>query len=277
MTRKSKMSQVFYHLAKFYFFLVVLAAMVMQCNNYKPALTSNLNNLQHPFDIEKLHKAAICGQIEMMQTLLIKGVDINARNCYGQTSLYLAIKNEQLLMFKFIVEQANVDVTIPDNVGWAPLHEAAIKGNPEIVKKLLERGTQINWPNNNDLTPLHLAVLNGHTEIVQLLLDNGARVNLKDKHRRPIPICGISCRDNPAVIQALLDKGAHIDQRDESGSTPLHNAIIFREIEVAKTLIRNGANIYLTDKMDKTPLQYATKKLANELRALKPKDNLIKW
>ncbi|KAG4106643.1 ankyrin repeat-containing domain protein, partial [Neocallimastix lanati (nom. inval.)] len=58
--------------------------------------------------------------------------------------------------------------------GRVALHYACEKGNIEIVKLLLKKGSPINIYDNNFFTPLYLASFNGFYEIAELLLENGA-------------------------------------------------------------------------------------------------------
>jgi ankyrin repeat protein len=56
-------------------------------------------------------------------------------------------------------------------VGRTPLHEAAVRGEAEIGRLLIERGADVNARGgNHDATPLHAAAVCGHRELVDLLL-----------------------------------------------------------------------------------------------------------
>jgi ankyrin repeat protein len=56
-------------------------------------------------------------------------------------------------------------------VGRTPLHEAAVRGEAEIGRLLIERGADVNARGgNHDATPLHIAAVCGHRELVDLLL-----------------------------------------------------------------------------------------------------------
>ena len=59
------------------------------------------------------------------------------------------------------------------------IHEAAMYGNIEAVKKHLAAGTDVN-ANDGGWTPLRAAASNGHKEVIELLIANGADVNAKD-------------------------------------------------------------------------------------------------
>ena len=60
----------------------------------------------------------------------------------------------------------------------APIINAAIHGNLELVHILLEYGADPNWCCCSCVTALHEAILKGHTDVVGLLLANGADVTI---------------------------------------------------------------------------------------------------
>ena len=62
-------------------------------------------------------------------------------------------------------------------------------------------------------------------------------------------------------IQKLLDSGKDINQRDKTGFTALHWAAMTNKIEVAKFLIKKGADVNIRDsKMNMSPLDVAQAK-----------------
>ena len=60
------------------------------------------------------------------------------------------------------------------------IHEAAHKGNIEVVKQHLAAGTDVNEKGGGNVTPLHAAAAGGHKEIAELLIAKGADVNATD-------------------------------------------------------------------------------------------------
>lgn len=100
---------------------------------------------------------------------------------HGLTELHVSAFNNSFEKTKKLL-QNNMNPNIIDELGWTPLHDAAIQGNTEIVKLLLEAGANVNAQDKEDLyTPLHDAARMNHSEIVRLLLACGADTSLKDR------------------------------------------------------------------------------------------------
>ncbi len=64
------------------------------------------------------------------------------------------------------------------------LHLAVENGHYEIVRLLIEKGTNVNCVKVNLVAPLHLATTNGHLDIVQLLLNYDANIEAKTAMQR---------------------------------------------------------------------------------------------
>ena len=102
------------------------------------------------------------------------------------------------------------DITISLSFEWAIQN-----GRAEIVKRLIEEGTNVNetvhdgWcPSSSpQRTPLMVACDKGFTEIVSLLVDKGADVNVKDKWKRTALM--FACQKGYIeIVSILLCKGA---------------------------------------------------------------------
>ncbi|KAF3423546.1 hypothetical protein E2986_00039 [Frieseomelitta varia] len=61
-----------------------------------------------------------------------------------------------------------------DSEGLLPIHWAADRGYLEIIKKLIEKGTDVNAQDEDGQTPLHYAVSCGHHHVVEYLISIGA-------------------------------------------------------------------------------------------------------
>lgn len=74
------------------------------------------------------------------------------------------------------------DVNAPDDeVGLAPLTWAALHGQTEAMRLLIEKGADVNARSEDGNTPLHVAAFLGQAEAAKLLIDSGADINARDE------------------------------------------------------------------------------------------------
>ncbi|XP_034741598.1 BRCA1-associated RING domain protein 1 isoform X2 [Etheostoma cragini] len=107
------------------------------------------------------------------------------RNHKGETLLHLAAIKGDVEAVKELLDQG-ADPNLKDNAGWTPLHEACNLGHLAVVEMLASRGALLNTPGYENDSPLHDAVRNGHTAIVKLLLQLGASQNVLNLYgKRP--------------------------------------------------------------------------------------------
>ncbi|XP_043986803.1 BRCA1-associated RING domain protein 1 [Gambusia affinis] len=110
---------------------------------------------------------------------------VRKRNLRGETPLHLAAIKGDVDSVKELLDQG-ADPNLKDNAGWTPLHEACNLGHLAAVKVLVARGALLNTPGYENDSPLHDAVRNGHAAIVKLLLQLGASQNVLNLHgKRP--------------------------------------------------------------------------------------------
>jgi ankyrin repeat protein len=107
--------------------------------------------------------------------------------------------------------EAGMDVNAPIAQGGTALAIAAVKGNPELVKMLLDKGANPNAAmtsgTSKGVTPLMAAVAGGHLEVVKLLLAKGAKINSKDDHGLAA-LDYAKAKNNPDILSTLWEHGA---------------------------------------------------------------------
>ncbi|KAJ3439784.1 ankyrin repeat family protein [Anaeramoeba flamelloides] len=129
------------------------------------------------------------GSLEIAQRLLQYGSNVTySEPEYGFTALFVAIENghfeivQELLNFSQSETNSETNVLL-DQVSLSeetPLHLAATNGNLEIIKLLIDSGSNLESKDDCDLTPLMCAVENDDEEAVLLLLNNGAKITEND-------------------------------------------------------------------------------------------------
>ena len=121
-----------------------------------------------------------------------KGLDIEARNFYGDTALHRAVWFGHFdTVLAFISHGANVNAF--NNKGNTPLHWAAGKGRRDIAFLLISHGANVNAFNDKGNTSLHLSAGRGYIETVTLFLERGADIHSVNKlGQRPLDLADSS-------------------------------------------------------------------------------------
>lgn len=89
--------------------------------------------------------------------------------------------------------------------GHTALMRAALEGNTDTVRELIQEGVDINQRDENGRTALMFAVMNSHYETMKVLLEHGADVQAKsDQGGTALMAAALS--GDLRMVQALLDK-----------------------------------------------------------------------
>lgn len=181
-----------------------------------------------------LEKAAWVGDLPIVEYLIAKGANVNARDSESKaTVLWSAVSNGHTEIVKALIA-AKADVALRDKYGASVITTAAAAGNQEIAGLLLDAGANVGDAGSG-LTPLAYPVSSGNVEMIRFLVGRGADVN----------------------------QGAKT-----GGQTALITAILGAKIESVKTLIELKANVNTKMKDGTTPLELAQKGDQEEIIAL---------
>jgi uncharacterized protein len=94
-----------------------------------------------------------------VHALLNRGFDPNTINERGLTGLYLALRDSSMKTAQVLIEwpKTNIESRTPQDE--SPLMMAALRGQTEIVRKLIARDADVN---KTGWTPLHYAATSAH-------------------------------------------------------------------------------------------------------------------
>jgi predicted LPLAT superfamily acyltransferase len=123
---------------------------------------------------ERLRLAAYKGDSEAASQLIAEGVEIDAKNEYGNTALMVAVIGGHLEIVKDLIA-GGADVNARNRAESTALMLAAKKGHFEIVKALLAAGADVNARTAGGVTALFVAESGGHTAVVEVLRKAGAK------------------------------------------------------------------------------------------------------
>ena len=221
-------------------------------NTKEPEELNELVSGESKLKITPLQNAIQSGNVEIVNDLLEKGVDINKKDSRGNIALNhatLVIKyierdirtnrSEDTVMLNYIsifnniLEKTGNDdvIDIANDTGINPFHSAMQLENVEIAKAILEKYPMLlDEEDGNNLTPLSWAIQSNNTKMARVLIEKGANVGHKFYT-------------------------GHLYE-----TTPLICALMSGEKDIAKLLIEKGADVTLSDSKKKTPLKLAKEK-----------------
>uniref|UniRef100_A0A8C5YZF1 Ankyrin repeat domain-containing protein 42 n=1 Tax=Marmota marmota marmota TaxID=9994 RepID=A0A8C5YZF1_MARMA len=259
------------------------------------------------------HIAAIRGQDACMQALVINGANLTAQDDYGCTPLHLAATHGHSFTLQIML-RSGVDPSVTDKREWRPVHYAAFHGRLGCLQLLVKWGCGIETVDHNGNLPVHLAAMEGHLHCFKFLLsrmnsgtqalkafnDNGENVldlaqrffkhnilqfiqgakyegnDLGDQETLAFPGHVAAFKGDLEMLKKLVEEGViNFNERDDTGSTPMHKAAGQGHIECLQWLIKVGADSNITNKAGETPSDVA-KRFAH-LAAVKLLEGLQKY
>ncbi len=234
-----------------------------------------------------LHYFARVDRANLVKFILERGAGVNALDVGGQTPLHHAARGGSPCVVGVLL-RFGANPSLRSNAGRTALDLAILDGNVPVVRELC-RVTPINSTGLRGETSLHLACFTGSVASVQILLVAGADAARRDNHwasalhyavgKKRLGVVealiehgvdvdavnrsGVSAVQNAArlgchqVVAALAVAGAHLGRQDRTGSCALFVAVSGGHLSIADFLIRNGADVTITDRAYNTALHLA--------------------
>jgi ankyrin repeat protein len=191
-----------------------------------------LSSISYSQDFDKLANAVVNKDLNMLDSLLNAGIDIN--------------------------------VTEEDRGATVLLIACSFKDYENVVSILISRGADVNFKGKDGRTPLMWAAGNS-LETSKILLDNGADIKAKGDDGMNAFIQSafgiLSKKVDTKVMDLLIENGADVNSalsgKDAAGWTALLFASVNGNIELADYLISQGANVNHTSNEGSTALSLA--------------------
>lgn len=187
------------------------------------------------------------------------GPELKDESEQTQRDVFDIVKTGELQEVEELVERNGSEVLCSrDEWGYTPAHWAALDGNVEIMRLIVDRGAPFDLPclGTQGPRPIHWACRKGHSQIVQVLLQAGVPVNGAD-FKGLTPLMTACMFGRSATAAYLLGMGALHHLVDINGDTAMHWAAYKGHADLIRLLMYAGANLQNPDHFGSTPLHLA--------------------
>jgi hypothetical protein len=187
-----------------------------------------------------LHAAAARGDVATLTQLLAAKADINQRDAYGRTPLHVATFAKQRAAVRTLI-QAGADTGALENDRYDAVTIAAVADDEETLRTLLGLGASAKLVTSRfEGTALIAAAHLGHDGVVRQLITAGAPLdhvnNLHWTATIESIVLGNGGARHQATLRALVEAGANLQLTDRHGKTPLDLARSYGYAEMVRLL-----------------------------------------
>ncbi|KAF4519782.1 hypothetical protein B566_EDAN009032 [Ephemera danica] len=209
-------------------------------------------------------------------------------------SIFDVVRTGELIDIEALVEKLGSEaLSSRDQWGYTPAHWAALDGNLDVMRYLVERSVPVDLPclGTQGPRPIHWACRKGHVAVVQVLLQRACldarplQLTCWECKRSTISLTSMetqrctgqhtrvsdatfldTSKSHPELIRLLMYSGVDLQKPDNFGSTPLHLACLSGNVNCVKMLCeKSKIELEPRDKNGKTPLMLAKSHRHNDV------------
>ena len=203
---------------------------------------------------------------KVVDYLVRHGVTLNKANETGRTPLTYAAESGNLEVVKILLRNGANPNFKQEHFGWSPLETAIYHKNDAIVdamisasntaaaggsllmaagenngnaiKKLLEKGVDINSKGKGGMTALMVAIDKGYVDLAQFLLASGAALDVGSLNGET-PLCMASRKNLPELVEELLKHKVDVD----APCGAVFGAASVNSVQIVQMLAEAGADM----------------------------------
>jgi len=220
--------------------------------------------------------------IYAVNKLLDAGASVEATNNFGQNALYFANGDEELECLLYAggakdglcsiisheTDENKIEQLLKEDYSADVLNKAlgiAVSKNTNlnIIRKLIDKGADVNTTINGEYTILTLSLKNPNLDIVKYLVSQVKDINAIGLNGKTALIVAAETNVPIEIIDFLLQHGADANIKEKRGQTAILRAMEHNCSEkVIDLLLQYGSDINIQDVNGKSLLYCATEKAA---------------
>jgi len=224
-----------------------------------------------------------------VELLLTSGADVSLADREGNTALHMASFLGRTDLVRLLLK-AGADPELRNHLGFSSLDNVAITWSEGLedyyhhVERVLdttldlekiraERPKILRLLASESTTPPDLAppvsiwqaAMTGNTAAIEQHVGAGTDLNLKEDLSGSTPLMVASTFGQVEVARFLISEGADLDARNNSGGTALHVACFFSQPAIVELLLNAGADPNAVNSRGLTPLDVVSIEFDEEL------------
>ena len=203
--------------------------------------------------------AANHGQSAVFKLLLERGAHPRHGTVGNRIPLHFAAEGGHVEIVKQLLNQPKADINFRDKEGQTAFFKAAHEGRKEVIKLLLQQNDiDVNAASKDGFTPLLQALFGGCNNIARMLLARPELdVNTADQNYGQTPLWMAASGDKEIFQEILKRQDLDVNRRSRYGETALGRAARQSYNEVIPLLQDAKADVNASDDSDSTPLIHA--------------------
>lgn len=203
-----------------------------------------------------LHFAAYYGYMDLASRLLNLGCERQPQTHLRETPFFIAMASHRAEIIKLFLANGMGTSDLEAFDGTTYAHVAATFGRLDVLNELVKMNRSIIFKTTEaGVDALYIAALFGHHTVVEFLILSGMKPSGMGCFV-DIPLAGAAGNGCIQTVDTLLRLGARVNETDMWRRTPLSRAVDDGYLNIARHLLKAGANPYIPDAMGFTAFDY---------------------
>ncbi|VDI26531.1 Hypothetical predicted protein [Mytilus galloprovincialis] len=219
-----------------------------QNNSFRAQINDTTSYLVR-YGLTPLYEACMDGDMNIVQSLIAKGANVNMKTNCGEPPLVAACQQGHGFLIQLLIDK---EADISDAL------LVAVQNDYDTTVKILSyKGRNLSYQTDDGTSLLKLGFEHGSIKVIAFLLQKGADITeLRNCYH--LPLCIACTKGYDETVNLLIKQGANSYERcHKDGKTPLWSACQRGFNKVVDILIKNGSDVYEMNETGQTLLHVA--------------------